>query len=353
MAPDAGPAAVSHRRRSARELAHPFQRWETGLFAAVFAILLFGTQASSAFLTSGNLFDLSISIGEVAIMTLPLTLIILTGEIDLSIASTLGLSSAMVGYLTSQGWSMGPIFFTVLLIGAAAGAFNGFLITKLGLPSLAVTIGTLTLYRGIAVIVLGPLTVSTFPERYTNIGINTFPHTFLSWSMVFFFVLAAVFAVVLHLTPFGRTLFVIGANQEAAIYAGVRVKRIKMLLFVVSGIVCSFAGILYTFKLSTAVQDNGLGLELTVVAIVLLGGVSIFGGKGSIVGVVLAVLVYAGLQNALFLTSFPQRAIGIVTGGLLIVSVLVPNTSSFWHRAQATFRRRSARGALLEVQDGR
>ncbi len=353
MAPDTGPAAAPRTQRSTRELAQPFMRWETGLLAALVAILIFGTQASSAFLTSGNLFDLCISIGEIAIMTLPLTLIIIAGEIDLSIASTLGLSSAMVGYLTSHGWSMGPVFVTVLAIGAAAGAFNGFLITKLGLPSLAVTIGTLTLYRGIAVIILGPLTVSTFPERYTNIGINTFPHTFLSWSMVFFFVLAAIFGIVLHLTPFGRTLFVIGANKEAALYAGIRVKRVKMLLFVVSGIVCAFAGILYTFKLSTAVQDNGLGLELTVVAIVLLGGVSIFGGKGSIVGVVLAVLVYAGLQNALFLTSFPQRAIGIVTGGLLILSVLVPNTSSFWHRAQAAFRRRGVRGALLEAQDGR
>src|SRR5262249_27506579 len=151
---------------------------------------------------------------------------------------------------------------------------------------------------------------------------------------VFFLVLALLFGVALHLTPFGRSLFVIGANQEAAIYSGIRVKRIKTALYVLSGIVCAFAGMLYTFKLSTAVQDNGLGLELTVVAIVLLGGVSIFGGKGSIVGVVLAVLVYAGLQNALLLTSFPQRALGIVTGGLLILSVLVPNIPSFVQRAR-------------------
>ena len=118
-----------------------------------------------------------------------------------------------------------------------------------------------------------------------------------------------IFGVVLHMTPFGRSLFVMGLNKDAAIYAGIRVKRIKLLLFVVSGLICAFAGILYTFRLSTAVQDNGLGLELNVVAIVLLGGVSIFGGRGTIVGVVLAVFVYAALQNALFLTNFPPAGV--------------------------------------------
>jgi rhamnose transport system permease protein len=147
-------------------------------------------------------------------------------------------------------------------------------------------------------------------------------------------------------TPFGRSLFVMGLNKDAAIYAGIRVKRIKLLLFVVSGLICSFAGILYTFRLSTAVQDNGLGLELNVVAIVLLGGVSIFGGRGTIIGVVLAVFVYAALQNALFLTNFPPRAFGIVTGCLLLLSVLIPNAGSFYERARATVARRRARSRV-------
>ena len=191
--------------------------------------------------------------------------------------------------------------------------------------------------------ILGPNIVSTFPERYTNIGINGVAGTFLSWSIVFFLILAVIFGVVLHMTPFGRSLFVMGLNKDAAIYAGIRVKRIKLLLFVVSGLICSFAGILYTFRLSTAVQDNGLGLELNVVAIVLLGGVSIFGGRGTIVGVVLAVFVYAALQNALFLTNFPPRAFGIVTGCLLLLSVLIPNAGSFVERARAALARRRAR----------
>jgi rhamnose transport system permease protein len=330
-------------RRHFKEWARPLVSWEGGLVVAAVAVLLLGRSISSAYLSNGNLFYLCISVGEVAIMTLPLTLIVITGEIDLSVASILGLSSALVGYLWSHGWPMGAIIPTVLLVGAVAGAFNGVLVTRLGLPSLAVTIGTLTLYRGIAIILLGPNTISDFPFTYTSIGINPVG-SFLSWSVVVFLILAVIFGTVLHFTPFGRTLYAIGSNQEAALFAGIRVKRTKLLLFVVSGLVCAAAGILYTFRLSTAVQDNGLGLELSVVAIVLLGGVSIFGGKGTIVGVVLAVFVFAGLQSALFLSNFPERAFGIVTGGLLLLSVLLPNISSYVDRGRQFWQRRSARG---------
>jgi len=317
-------------------------RWEVGLVFALVAVIVFGIEASSQFLTSTNLFYLNLSIGEIAIMTLPMTLLIVTGEIDLSVASMLGMSSALVGDLYSRGWSMPLVIASVLVVGAAAGCFNGFLVTRVGLPSLAVTIGTLTLYRGIAVVVLGPSTVSSFPTRYTNIGVNALPHTggYVSYSVGIFILLAVVFGIVLHLTPFGRSLFAMGANAEAARYAGIRVKRTKLILFVLSGMVCALAGILYTFRLSTAVQDNGIGLELSVVTIVLLGGVSIFGGRGSIVGVVLAIAVFAGLQSALFLTNFEQRAMGVVTGTLLLLSVLIPNLSAFVERGRNVLRRR-------------
>jgi rhamnose transport system permease protein len=322
-------------------------RWEVGLVFALAAVIVFGVFASSQFLTSFNLFYLNLSIGEIAIMTLPMTLIIATGEIDLSVASILGMSSALVGDLYARGWPMPLVIAIVLVVGAAAGAFNGFLVTRVGLPSLAVTIGTLTLYRGIAVVVLGPDTVSSFPAKYTNAGVVPLPHTggYLSYSVGIFIVLAVLFGVVLHATPAGRSIFVMGANEEAARYAGIRVKRTKLILFVVSGVVCALAGVLYTFRLSTAVQDNGLGLELNVVTIVLLGGISIFGGRGTILGVVLAIAVFAGLQNALFLTDFEQRAMGVVTGGLLLLSVLIPNASEFARRGREFFRRRELRGA--------
>ncbi len=329
----------------ARERLRAVVRWETGLVLALVAVIVFGVNASSQFLTSSNLFYLNLSIGEVAIMTLPMTLIVVTGEIDLSVASILGMSSALLGDLVAHGWSVPPAIAAVLVVGAAAGFLNGFLVTRVGLPSLAVTIGTLTLYRGIAVIILGPATISEFPAKYTKIGVTPLPHTggYLSYSVGIFIVLAILFAVVLHATPFGRSLFVMGANEEAARFAGMRVKRTKLLLFVVSGVVCALAGVLYTFRLSTAVQDNGLGLELNVVTIVLLGGISIFGGRGTIVGVVLAIGVFAGLQNALFLTDFEQRAMGVVTGTLLLLSVLIPNGGDFARRGREFVRRRQLR----------
>lgn len=323
-------------------------RWESGLALAAVFVVLFGSTSSSQFLTQHNFFYLCLNVGEVALMALPMTLIVITGEIDLSVASTLGMSSALLGDLWTHGWPMPLIIVTVLATGAVAGAFNGLLVTRFGLPSLAVTIGTLTLYRGIAVIVLGPSTISNFPGRYTDIGINPIPHTgFVSYSVGFFAVLAVLFGLALHVTPFGRTLYAMGLNKDAALYAGIRVKRTKTLLFIISGVVCSLAGILWTFRLATAVQDNGLGLELNVVAVVLLGGVSIFGGKGSIVGVVLALFVFAALQNALFLTNFDQRALGIVTGALLLVSVLLPSAGSFARRGRELLRQRSRRSRAL------
>lgn len=327
-------------------------RWETGLFIALVGVVIFGISVSSQFPSNTNILYMNLSIGEVAIMALPMTLIIVTGEIDLSVASILGMSSAILGELTHHGWPVPLSILAVLVVGAAAGWFNGFLVTRVGLPSLAVTIGTLTLYRGIAVILLGPDTVSSFPSRYTDIGVKAFPHAggYLSYSVVIFLVLAVFFAVGLHATRFGRSLFVMGANEEAARYAGIRVKRTKQSLFVLSGVICALAGVLYTFRLSTAVQDNGLGLELNVVTVVLLGGISIFGGRGTIVGVVLGIAVFAGLQSALFLTNFNQQATGVVTGTLLLLSVLIPNASLFARRGSEFRRRRRLRkvGGMIE-----
>jgi rhamnose transport system permease protein len=322
-------------------------RWETGLALVVVIIGIAGASVSSSFFTSNNFFNLGLSNGEIAIMTLPMTLIVISGEIDLSVASTLGMSSALLGYLWGKHWPMLGIFLLIAVVGLAAGAFNGLLVTRLGLPSLAVTIGTLALYRGIATILLGPNTIANFPTTYTNLGVNAVPFTGndITYSTAIFIVLAIIFGVILRATPFGRSVYAMGASAEAAQFAGIRVKRIKTILFMVSGLICSLAGVLLTFRLNTAVQNNGLGLELDVVAIVLLGGVSIFGGKGSVTGVVLAVLAFAGIQNALFLTNFNQEAAGIVTGGLLLLSVFGRNAAAFSGRLRGWLpARRHGRG---------
>jgi rhamnose transport system permease protein len=247
------------------------------------------------------------------------------------------------------------IFLLVAVVGLAAGAVNGLLVTRLGLPSLAVTIGTLAVYRGIATILLGPNTVANFPVTYTNLGVNAFPFTGndLTYSAAIFIVLAIIFGIVLHATPSGRSIYAMGASVEAAQFAGIRVKRIKTILFMTSGLVCALAGVLLTFRLNTAVQNNGLGLELAVVAIVLLGGVSIFGGKGSVIGVVLGVLAFAGIQNALFLTNFNQEAAGIVTGALLLLSVFGRNAASFSSRLRAWRPAGPGRGGGVRASPGR
>jgi rhamnose transport system permease protein len=307
-------------------------RWESALALIVAGIAIIGATTSPQFLTANNLFNLGLSNGEIAIMVLPMTLIVISGEIDLSVSSILGMSSCLLGYLYERHWPMIAIFVVIALAGLAAGAVNGLLVTRLGLPSLAVTIGTLTLYAGVAEILLGPTTVANFPTAYTNLGVNAVPGTgnAVTYSTLIFAVLAVIFGVVLHATGVGRSIFAMGASPEAALFAGIRVKRIKTILFMVSGLVCAFAGVLYTFRLSTAVANNGVGLELDVVAIVLVGGISIFGGKGSIPGAVLGVLAFAGIQNALLLTNFNQEASGVVAGGLLLVSVFLPNTRPLW-----------------------
>ncbi len=342
--PDAPEPAASKWRPAALE---PVLRWESALVVALVAVILLGTSISPQFTSSYNLFTTCTNIGDLAILALPMTLIIITGEIDLSVASTLALSAELMGDLWIHHWSMPLIIVVCLLMGTVAGAVNGFLVTRVGLPSLAVTIGTLTLYRGLANVVLGPISVSTFPPGYTGVGVNGFLGiSSISWSVAVFVILAIATGVMLRMTALGRSLYAIGLNQEAAFHAGIRVKRIKMSLFVLSGFVCAAVGILYAFELASAAENIGIGFELQVVTIVLLGGVSIFGGRGSILGMALAAAVYALLRSALLLTSsFNENDFQVVSGGLLILSVLVPNLATFTRRGRELMARRRGRGA--------
>jgi rhamnose transport system permease protein len=314
------------------ELTRRLLRWETGLVLLLIATVVYGRNVSPHFGTGTDVFFTGLNVGEIAIMALPLALIVITGEIDLSVASMLGLSSTLLGYLYQHHWSMWTAMAACLGVGAAGGALNGFLVTKLGLPSIAVTIGTLTLYRGIAEIVLGSGSVTGFPISYTNIGILPIPGTQFAWSAGIFLVLAVVYGVVLHATPVGRAIFAIGLQRDAAHFSGIRVERVKFWLYVLSGVVCAFAGILWTFRFATSRYDAGTGLELNVVAVVLLGGVSIFGGRGSILGVVLAVTVLGCFRDALTLINVSAQVQNIVTGLLLLASVVVPNAGEIASR---------------------
>jgi len=336
--PDAATAAgrVPATSITAREL---LGRWEV-LIAALFVLTsVVGQGLSEQFLTWDSFTTGSLDLSEVALMALPLALVIIAAEIDLSVASVLALSSAVMGELWNAGLPVELIAPICIAVGGLCGAFNGFLVTRLGLPSLAVTIATLALFRGLAFVVIGDNSVTDFPTTWTDRAFGTFAGSAIPNTIVLFGVLAIAFGVLLHATPFGRSVYAIGANEEAARFSGLRVKRIKMTLFVLSGMVAGLAGVVISLRNSTAAANVGTGLELTAVAAVVLGGVSIFGGRGTIAGVVLALLLLGGIQKALLLSeSISSYWIQIVTGSLLVGSVLGPNLTS---RVVELRRRRS------------
>jgi rhamnose transport system permease protein len=309
--------------------------WEGAIVALLVASWAVASVSVDGFAETSNLSFILIDVTEIAIMAITLTLVVIAAEIDLSIASTLGLSCAVIGYLWNAGWPIEQIFPAALCVGAVCGALNGVLVTRLGLPSLAVTIGTLALYRGLAYVILGDTAVADFPQRYTDWATGRIPGTPIPYPIVLVAALAVIVGVLLHASPLGRATYALGYNEEAARFAGVRVKRIKFWLFVASGVFASLAGIVYTLRFSSARADNGAGLELAVVAAVLLGGVSIFGGRGTLPGVLAGVLLFGILRNALILADVSNEVLNFVTGVLLIISVLAPNLAGVIRRARS------------------
>ena len=323
-APSEAPAAAVPPSR--RDWRRALGRWETLLIALLAVLAVVGQLISPEFLTTDSFTTGSLDLSEVALMALPLAMVIVAAEIDLSVASVLAVSSALMAYLWNHGQPVETMIPICLIAGALCGAFNGLLVTRLGLPSLAVTIGTLALFRGLAFVVIGDDSVTDFPPTWTDRAFGNFAGTFVPDTIVLFAVLAVGFAVLLHATPFGRSVFAIGANEETAYFSGLRVKRIKLILFTLSGTVASLAGVVISLRNSTGAANVGQGFELTAVTAVLLGGVSIFGGRGTIAGVVLALFLLGGIQKALLLSeSISSYWIQIVTGALLIGSVLGPN----------------------------
>jgi rhamnose transport system permease protein len=318
----AGPAARSAgiRGGSLRGLA----RWETLLVLILAGLMVEGNSLSPFFLTPGNLSNSAGAIMEVAVMALAMTPIIVTGDIDLSVESMVGLSGALLGWLWSRGVSMEIAVPIILVVGALGGLFNGLLVTRGGLPSLVVTLGTLALFRGMASVLLGPTAVTNFPDWFTAFGFGTVPGTLVPWTVVVFAILAVLFWVVLHGTWLGRQVYAIGKNKETARYSGVRVATVRTALFLVSGMVAALAGLMLAGYFSSARADNGTGMTLTVVTVVVLGGVDINGGKGTISGVVLAVFTLAALQSALRLVGVSSEYQNVAIGLLLIVSVVAP-----------------------------
>lgn len=287
-------------------------------------IIAINSLQAPAYLSIGNqinLFQLSI---EKVIVALAMTFLIINGEIDLSVASMMGLSACALGWFHEQGIPIQTGLLLSLAVGVLGGAFNGFWIAVVGLPSLVVTLATMIMYRGLARVLLEDRSIGQFAEWFDSLGQQSLVGP-LPLAMILFFAFVAIAVILLQYSGFGRYIYVIGNSKDVARYSGVKVRRVKMLLFVASGTVAAIAGLLYAARLGAVRGDLALGFELDIITIVLLGGVSIFGGSGTIYGVLLAIMIVLNLRNGMSLANLTGHIQTGVVGVLLILSVLVPN----------------------------
>jgi rhamnose transport system permease protein len=314
--------------------------WEGLLLTILLVVIGLNIALAPAYLGVGNqvnLFQLSI---EKIIVALAMTLVIINGEIDLSVASIMGLSACVLAQLFAGGVPLPLAVLAAVGTGLLCGLFNGFWVAYVGLPSLAVTLAGLIGYRGAARILLEDRSISGFPAWFNQLGqqplLGPFPLGMLIFGLLFGLAL-----VLLQLSAFGRYIYVIGNGAEVARYSGVRVRRVKLALFAISGTVAALAGALLAARLGAVRGNTADGFELDIITIVLLGGVSIFGGTGSLTGVGLAILIILNLRNGMSLANLSGNTQTGVIGLLLILSVLAPNLRG---AARARFQRARAAG---------
>ena len=301
--------------------------WDKGVALFLVVSVVFGSFSSEYFATVDNLSFVIQDMAEIAIVALAMTYLIIAGEIDLSVASILNLTSTTIGILFKNGLAFEWAILWGLIVGLLCGVFNGFLVTVLGLPSLAVTIGTLALFRGLSYALLNNKPVNELPENWVVLGYENIPNTFLPWSTIPLVILAVIALIVLHYTRFGRWTFAIGINAEAAKFSGIPVARMKFALFAITGLMSGVAGVVYTLRFASASPDGAVGYELSVIAAVLFGGVAIAGGLGTLWGVLAAVFSLGAIRSALQLIDFSANALLIVSGALLLISVVVPRAT--------------------------
>jgi rhamnose transport system permease protein len=318
-----------------RRLRDVLLRWEVILVLLLVLTIVVNTIVSPYFLDVFNLADATFNFSEKAIIALGMALLILVRQIDLSVAAIVALAAMGIGYAADAGFGPAALFAVGIAIGIACGAFNGFLVTVAGLPSIVVTIGTMSLFRGITQVILGDQAKTSYPASFLDLGQSYFikmKESGISWlfvppvplSFLIFLVLAVIFGVVLHKTATGRRLFAIGSNPVAARFSGIPVERLTFILFVVSGALSGLAGALLTARLGSMRSNIGIGWELDIVTMVILGGVSIAGGVGSILGVVLAVLVLGLVTFGMSLNNIPGQVVSVYIGALLIAVIALP-----------------------------
>jgi len=297
--------------------------WESLLVLIAVAIFIANSLASPYFLDIYALSDLTFNFSEKALIALAMALLIISGEIDLSVAATMAMASTLMGFAAQYGLGTIGLVMIGIAVGLACGAFNGFLVTGLSLPSIVVTIGTMSLFRGVSFIILGDQAYKGYPASFAFFG-QGYVWGVISFEFALFLVAAVLYWFVLHRTNFGRRIFAIGNNHVTAQFSGVRVKRIKFILFCLTGLMAGVASILLTSRLGSTRPSIAQGYELEAITMVVLGGVSILGGAGSIVGVVLAAFIMGLVTFGLGLLNVPGIVMSIFIGLLLIIIIALP-----------------------------
>ena len=320
------------------------RRWETLLLVLLLVVFAVNAAAVPGYLglqNQSNLLELSL---EKAIVALAMAFVIISGEIDLSVASVMGLSAVVMAVVWQNGMPIELAVLLAILVGAGCGLFNGFWVAVVGLPSLAVTLAGLIGYRGLAFFFIEGEFISDLPQQFKDFAQAAFIGP--APMSIFFYALLLVGAIILlHASGFGRYVYAIGNNKDAAFYSGVRVVRTKMAIFVMSGIAAAIAGVIIAARFGAVRGSTAEGFELESITMVLLGGVSIFGGSGTMVGVFLATLLVLNLRNGMDLASINGIVqIGVV-GLLLILSVLLPNISATVRGRLNARRTRAAKAA--------
>jgi rhamnose transport system permease protein len=298
-----------------------FPYWhELILILLTIALFLFARSKDPTFLNASVQSELSTHVWELALLALPMTLIIITAGIDLSVGSIMALAAVILGLSYEHHVPIALACLCALLTATAAGALNGFFISRIKVHPLIVTLATLSAYRGIAEGISKAKPVSSFPESFAFFGQGTIAH--IPFPALLFFLFALITFIVLARTPFGRFLYAIGFNPTASRFSGIPVARIKFLLYTLSGTIAGIASILFVSRRNTAKADVGLGLELDVITAVVLGGTSIFGGRGNIPGTLLGILLIHETREFVSWHYQNDELIPLVLGALLILSVL-------------------------------
>ena len=303
------------------------RRWEALLIAVAAAIFAFNSFASPYFLSPWNLSDATFNFTEKAIIAFPMALLIIAGEIDLSVASIIAVASTALGAAAAAGAPPWMLVVIGLTVGLAAGAFNGFIVTRFQIPSIVVTIGTMSLFRGISFVVLGDQVYRSYPPGFEYFG-QGYVWWVFSFEFVLFLVLAVVFYVLLHKTVFGRQVYAIGNNPVASQFSGIRVDRVRFILFLLTGLMSGLAAVLLTSRIASTRPTIASGWELDVVTMVVLGGVNILGGSGTIPGVVIAAFVIGLVTFGFGLLNVPGIVMSIFIGVLLIAVIALPIVSA-------------------------